>query len=79
MIHPAALDDDTERRLRRTLATAFARRRQTLRNNLRAALGDDAADALLAATGVDGTLRAETLSAEAFRALAAAWPGDGTD
>jgi 16S rRNA (adenine1518-N6/adenine1519-N6)-dimethyltransferase len=72
---PAAdLDDLGERRLRAVLSASFARRRQTLRNNLRAALGADAAEALLERTGLDGAARAEQLVPAAFRSLAAQWP-----
>ena len=63
-------------RLRAVLAAAFARRRQTLRKNLRAALpgGDDAAVRVLKTAGLDGSLRAEAIPPEGFVALARAWP-----
>ncbi len=63
-----------ETRLRRCLAAAFARRRRTIRNNLRAALREGpAAEALLEAAGVDGRLRAEELDPALFLKLADAW------
>lgn len=55
--------------LERVTAAAFGQRRKMLRQSLKA-LGD--AEGLLAATGIDGTRRAETLSVEEFCALAAA-------
>jgi 16S rRNA (adenine1518-N6/adenine1519-N6)-dimethyltransferase len=62
--------------LKAVLRAAFARRRQTLLKNLRAALqGDDAlATQLLRQAGLDGTLRAEAVSPEGFVALARLWP-----
>lgn len=47
---------------------AFAQRRKTLRNSLRAVLTEDVEtiDAVLAACGVDGTRRAETLGVEEY-------------
>ncbi len=62
--------------LKAVLRAAFARRRQTLRKNLRATLegGDHAAVRLLDQAGVDGALRAEMISPEGFVALARAWP-----
>lgn len=69
------LDSGLEPRLRACLACCFARRRQTLRNNLRAALGSPgAADAVLERAGLDGSLRAEALDADEFVALARCWP-----
>jgi 16S rRNA (adenine1518-N6/adenine1519-N6)-dimethyltransferase len=63
-----------EARLRHCLRVAFASRRRTLRNNLRAVLGDDTAtERVLAAAGLDGALRAEAIPAAGFRRLAAAW------
>jgi len=62
------------RNLRACLGVCFARRRQTLRRNLRAAIGDpERVEALLAALGIDGTARAETLAPSEFVALAAKW------
>lgn len=51
---------------------AFAQRRKTLRNTLRAGMpgGADAAEALLSSAGVEGMRRAETLSVEEYLAMA---------
>jgi len=50
---------------------AFAQRRKTLRNNLRAfGLPEEALDALFTACGIDGMRRAETLSVAEFERLA---------
>lgn len=59
------------------LRTSFAHRRQTLLKNLRAACagGEAEAKALLAAAGVDGSLRAEAVPPERFVALAKAIAG----
>ena len=54
---------------------AFAQRRKTLRNSLRARYGDAATDAMLDAAHIDGSLRAEALSPEAFVELARATCG----
>jgi len=58
----------------RVADAAFAQRRKTVRNSLRATLGlsSDAIDAALAAAGIDGALRAEALEPEAFVSLAVA-------
>jgi 16S rRNA (adenine1518-N6/adenine1519-N6)-dimethyltransferase len=53
---------------------AFGQRRKTLRNALRAAFEDAAIDGALAATGIDGQRRGETLDIPEFGALAAALP-----
>jgi 16S rRNA (adenine1518-N6/adenine1519-N6)-dimethyltransferase len=53
---------------------AFGQRRKTLRNALRAAFAEDAVDAALAATGIDGVRRGETLEIAEFAAVAAALP-----
>jgi 16S rRNA (adenine1518-N6/adenine1519-N6)-dimethyltransferase len=67
------LDPELEPALRRALTACFAHRRQTLRNNLRAALGSDArAASLLDAAGLDPALRAEQLDPAAFVRLARA-------
>lgn len=61
--------------LRSCLAASFARRRQNLRNNLRAALGStERAEALLDAARLAGTARAEAVPPEGFLRLARAWP-----
>lgn len=71
----ADVDAEILRRLRVCLGACFARRRKTLRNNLRAALGGDAAaDQLLAQSDVDGGLRPEAVDPAGFRRLAASWP-----
>lgn len=57
------------RAFRRLVRLAFAQRRKTLRNALRAGLGA-AADAALTRAGIDGGRRAETLSLEEFARLA---------
>ena len=58
----------------RVADAAFAQRRKTIRNSLRSTLGLDAErlDGALAAAGIDGSLRAETLAPERFLALARA-------
>ncbi len=49
---------------------AFGQRRKTLRNALRAVFADTAVDAALAATGIDGGRRGETLDIAEFARLA---------
>jgi len=49
---------------------AFGQRRKTLRNALRARFPADAVDAALAATGIDGGRRGETLAIDEFAVLA---------
>ncbi len=62
-------------RLRSCLGACFARRRKTLRNNLRAVLGSDPlTDRLLQDSGIDGKLRAESLTREQFVRLSSEWP-----
>jgi 16S rRNA (adenine1518-N6/adenine1519-N6)-dimethyltransferase len=51
---------------------AFGQRRKTLRNALRAQFSDEAIDAALATTGIDGVRRGETLDIPEFAALARA-------
>lgn len=73
--HPLA-DDAAILSLASTIAdAAFAQRRKTLRNSLRATLNApaDRIDAALESTGIDGALRAEMLEPEAFLALAQAF------
>jgi len=70
-----ALTADDERALRAVLAVCFRRRRQTLHNNLRAALGANASVALLQAASLDGALRAEAIGPGEFRRLAELWGG----
>jgi 16S rRNA (adenine1518-N6/adenine1519-N6)-dimethyltransferase len=69
------LTADEEQALRGVLAVCFRRRRQTLRNNLRAALGADGSAALLQAASLDGSLRAEAIPPAGFRRLAELWDG----
>jgi 16S rRNA (adenine1518-N6/adenine1519-N6)-dimethyltransferase len=57
---------------------AFGQRRKTLRNALRAAFDEAAVDAALAATGIDGVRRGETLDIAEFAAVAAALPAAAT-
>lgn len=60
--------------LRACLRAAFAARRKTLRNNLRAALGDETvAEQLLSSAGLDGSSRPQDVDPAGFRRLAAAW------
>ena len=53
---------------------AFGQRRKTLRNALRAMFDEQAVDAALAATGIDGVRRGETLDIAEFGRLAGALP-----
>lgn len=74
------LDEATLEAAARVAESAFAQRRKTLRNSLKATSGFSAVqiDAALEAVGIDGRVRAETLEPEAFlriaRALATAHP-----
>lgn len=65
------LPADALRRAARAADAAFTQRRKTLRNSLAAGLrvGTAQAEAVLAAAGVDASLRAENLSPEDFVAL----------
>jgi 16S rRNA (adenine1518-N6/adenine1519-N6)-dimethyltransferase len=76
----ASFDEEAEQRLRHVLAIAFARRRRTLHNNLRAT-GADASrvDRLLAAAGIEAGVRPERVTPEQFERLAAAWPLPGAE
>lgn len=66
--------DQIDKPLKQCLRAAFGRRRQTLRNNLRAALGSSSrAEELLETARLDGALRAEAIPAEGFVRLAQAW------
>jgi 16S rRNA (adenine1518-N6/adenine1519-N6)-dimethyltransferase len=62
--------------LKTTLRMAFARRRQTLQKNLRAALGasERETSGWLAEAGLDGTRRAEAIPPEGFVRLATVLP-----
>ena len=74
------LTSENESALKQTLTACFARRRQTLRNNLRAALRDaDVADQVMKSVGLDPSLRAERVSPTEFIKLAAAWPATTTE
>jgi len=53
---------------------AFGQRRKTLRNALRAAFHPEAVDAALAAAGIEGTRRGETLDIAEFARLSEALP-----
>jgi 16S rRNA (adenine1518-N6/adenine1519-N6)-dimethyltransferase len=64
------VDDDAE--FRRLVKAAFAQRRKTLRNALRAA-GYENLDEVSAQTGVNFQRRGETLTVEEFAVLANAW------
>lgn len=55
---------------------AFGQRRKTLRNAIKAVFGAEATDAALAASGIDGQRRGETLTLAEFAALTAAVPAD---
>jgi 16S rRNA (adenine1518-N6/adenine1519-N6)-dimethyltransferase len=54
---------------------AFGQRRKTLRNALRAVFDEAAVDGALAATGIDGGRRGETLDIAEFGRMAEALPG----
>jgi 16S rRNA (adenine1518-N6/adenine1519-N6)-dimethyltransferase len=73
------LTDDAAllREAARVADSAFAQRRKTIRNSLRATFGVEVeiVDAALESAGVDGSLRAEALEAERFLDLAAAFRG----
>jgi len=70
-IHPkVAVNKDAE--FRRVVKAAFAQRRKTLRNTLRAA-GYENLDELSKKTGIDFQRRGETLMLEEFARLANAW------
>ncbi len=68
------LDLPDEEHYRAVVHAAFGQRRKTLRNALRAIYRDDAVDAALAATSIDGVRRGETLNLVEFAALARALP-----
>ena len=67
-----ACDPGTRALAARVADAAFAQRRKTIRNSLRATLGESAqvVDEALAGAGIDGAVRAETLEPEAFIELA---------
>lgn len=72
-----ALPRALEPALRAALSAAFARRRGTLRSNLRAARGSEVAERLLAEAGLDPGARAETVPPEGFLRLARVWGAAG--
>jgi len=69
------LPETLEVSLRACLKASFGHRRQTLRNNLRAALAgsDRAVDAVLDRAALDGALRPEAVAPDGYRRLAEAW------
>jgi 16S rRNA (adenine1518-N6/adenine1519-N6)-dimethyltransferase len=70
-----AFDAEHEERLLSCLAASFKRRRQTLRNNLRQALGStERAEQIARAADLDPSLRAEKIPPEGFVRLAELWP-----
>lgn len=71
---PPALELPDEEHHRAVVHAAFGQRRKTLRNALRAVYADEAVQAALAAVGIDGGRRGETLSLVEFAALARAIP-----
>lgn len=75
---PDALPRSDRRRVARVVDAAFAQRRKTLRNTLRAAFGDAGVDAL-ATAGVDPSARAETLAVDDFVAIGSALAAAGVD
>lgn len=70
--HECVGDESLRRAAARVADAAFAQRRKTVRNSLRATLGISATelDAALDAAGIDGSLRAETLEPLRFVRLA---------
>lgn len=70
--HPLIEDPTLVRAAARIADAAFAQRRKTVRNSLRATLeaSTETIDAALASAGIDGGVRAETLEPEAFIELA---------
>ena len=71
--HPLSADAVLLAHAARVADSAFAQRRKTVRNSLKATLGIDVAalDEALELAGIDGSLRAEVLEPERFLALAA--------
>jgi 16S rRNA (adenine1518-N6/adenine1519-N6)-dimethyltransferase len=64
---------------RQVVRAAFQARRKTLRNALAQAVAPELAERALAAAGIDGTRRGETLDVEQFARLAAALERGGDD
>jgi len=71
---PPALTIPDEEHYRSVVHAAFGQRRKTLRNALRAVYDEAAVTGALAATGIEGGRRGETLSLAEFATLAAAIP-----
>lgn len=70
-----AVDVKSEKMFFRVVKAAFGQRRKTLSNSLKASgLLADEVGAALAATGIDGTRRGETLTLEEFAAIANSIP-----
>ncbi len=67
-------DVGDEKHFSAVVHAGFGQRRKTLRNALRAVFLEEAVDAALAATKIDGIRRAETLAVPEFAALARALP-----
>jgi len=65
-----------DRHYARVVHAAFGQRRKTLRNALRAIFEESAVDGALAASGIVGSRRGETLDIAEFGRLAAALPED---
>lgn len=78
LVPKEAVDLGDEKHFSKVVHAAFGQRRKTLRNALRSQFEDEAVDAGLAATKIDGQRRAETLALDEFIALAKAVP-DGMD
>ncbi len=70
-----APDPESYARLAALVDAAFAQRRKTLRNTLRAVAGRDELEVAAATARIDLGARAETLDVDAVRALAAALSG----
>jgi 16S rRNA (adenine1518-N6/adenine1519-N6)-dimethyltransferase len=67
---PALPNDSTEAAFFRLVRAGFSEKRKQLKNNLRGlGLGDEAIAAALAAAGIDGRRRAETLTVEEWEGL----------
>jgi 16S rRNA (adenine1518-N6/adenine1519-N6)-dimethyltransferase len=69
----SGLDAERWRRFADLVRAGFAQRRKTLRNSLSASLGSGSARALIAAAGLDRSIRAEALGAAELRTLFERW------
>ncbi len=74
--HPDAMPRSRRRWVATVVDAAFAQRRKTLRNTLRAVWGEQAVEAL-ATAGVDPSARAETVDVTGFVAIADALEAAG--